>query len=37
MTVNGKKVSRVLVNGKAVPANEVDSISRAVLKQAMGE
>ena len=37
MTVNGKKVSRVLVNGKAVPANEVDSISRAVLNQAMGE
>ena len=37
MTVNGKKVSRVLVDGKEVPANEVDSISRAVLKQAMGE
>ncbi len=37
MTVNGKKVSRVLVDGKVVPANEVDSISRAVLKQAMGE
>ena len=37
MTVNGKKVSRVLVDGKEVPANEVDSISRAVLNQAMGE
>ncbi|MBO7588623.1 MAG: M56 family metallopeptidase [Bacteroidaceae bacterium] len=37
MTVNGKIVSRVIVNGKAVPMNEVDSISRAVLKQAMGE
>ena len=37
MTVNGKKVSRVLVNGKEVPLNEADSITRALFKQAIGE
>ena len=37
MTVNGKKVSRVLVNGKEVPLNEADSITRALFKQAFGE
>ena len=35
ITVNGKRVSRVLVNGKAVPMNEADSIARALLKQSM--
>ena len=35
ITVNGKRVSRVLVDGKAVPMNEADSIARALLKQSM--
>ena len=37
MTVNGKKVKRVLVDGKEVPLNEADSITRALFKQAFGE
>ena len=35
ITVNGKRVSRVLVDGKAVPMNEANSIARALLKQSM--
>ena len=37
MTVHGKAVKRVLVNGQEVPLNEVDSITRALYKQAAGE
>ena len=37
MTVHGKAVKRVLVNGKEVPLNQVDSITRALYKQAAGE
>lgn len=37
ITVNGKKVKRVLVNGKAVPLEDADSITRAVYKQVMGK
>ena len=37
MTVNGKKVKRVLVDGKEVPLNEADSLTRALYKQVIGE
>ena len=37
MTVHGKAVKRVLVNGQEVPQNEVDSIARVLYKQATGE
>lgn len=37
ITVNGKKVTRVLVNGKAVPLEDADSITRAVYRQAIGK
>lgn len=30
ITVNGKKINRILVNGKEVPLNEADSMSRAL-------
>ena len=35
ITVNGKKVTRVLVNGKEVPLEEADSITRAVYKRGL--
>ena len=37
MTVNGKKVKKVIVDGKEVPLNEADSLTRAVYRQVIGE